>query len=164
VDFEGWQYFELIEPESERIQDLAWPYKGAYGIFREFVDYTEVAKLSFWYNLLPNNREVNCLLSPIKALPLIKARLIHPTVEVNGKSIRFPVTVESGCTLEFSSPSDCKLYGPKGEALQAVTPEGEVPWVETGDNSIRYNCEVEPTVRGRANVTIITRGEPLREE
>jgi len=43
VDFTGWRYFELIEPEGERCDDYVWPYgHSVYQIYRESVDYSQV--------------------------------------------------------------------------------------------------------------------------
>ena len=53
IDFTGWRYFELIEPEGERHAEYPWPYGGIYSIYRESVNYGQVASLGLWYNNLP---------------------------------------------------------------------------------------------------------------
>ncbi|MDQ1257795.1 MAG: hypothetical protein QG656_2401, partial [Candidatus Hydrogenedentes bacterium] len=58
IDFTGWRYFELIEPEGGRIEEHTWPYGGSYAVYRECVDYAQVKRLSLWYNNLPANQEV----------------------------------------------------------------------------------------------------------
>ena len=127
VDFTGWRYVELIEPERQRYADYSWPYGHIYSIYRESVNYSQVEKLSLWYNNLPLNKKVTCYLSPIKALPLMNAKLSQPAVTVGDKTITFPVEIESGCYLEFHSMSDCKLYGPQGELIGEVEPRGDMP-------------------------------------
>ena len=163
VDFEGWRYFELIEPEGGHIKDYAWPYGGDYAIYRECVDYAQVKRLSLWYNNLPADKNVTCCLGPIKALPLVKAKLTNPKVTIAGKTITFPTEIESGCYLEFYSMSDCRLYGPKGELLSEVTPEGDAPQLEAGDNQVEFECDVPSQVSARAYVTVISRGEALSD-
>lgn len=164
IDFTGWRYFELIEPEGAHIDDFAWPYRGsAYAIYRENVDYAQVETLALWYNLLPQGKPVACHIGPIKALPLIKAKLHNPKVTIDGKTVLFPVDIESGCYLEFRSMSDCTLYGPKGETLVQVKPEGEVPELKPGENTLEFACETLPAVNARAYVTAIARGEPLAD-
>lgn len=58
--------------------------------------------------------------------------------------------------------SDCKLYGPEGKLISEVEPRGEMPILQEGDNRIHFNCDDSEGVNARANVTIISRGEPLR--
>lgn len=157
VDFTGWRYFELIEPEGERHSQYSWPYGGSYSIYRESVNYSHVESLSLWYNNIPEGKTVTCNLKPIKALPLVNIKLINPSITVGGKTIVFPTEIESGCYLEFDST--CKLYGPKGELISEVTPQGEVPVLEEGDNQIEFNCDVSPDVSARARVTIISKGK-----
>lgn len=164
VDFAGWRYFELIEMEGGAIADFAWPYGGnAYGIYREPVDYGRIESLSIWYNLLPQGKTVTCYLSPIKALPLVKAKLRNPKVTLGGRTIVFPTELESGYYLEFRSMSDCTVYGPKGEVLSDITPVGDAPEAAAGENTAAFLCDNERGVSARAYVTLITRGEPLRE-
>ena len=158
VDFTGWRYFELIEPEGERTHDYFWPYEGdIYGIYREKVNYGQVGTLSLWYNNLPLSQQVKCYLSPIKALPLVKGKLINPKVTIAGKTITFPVELEPGSYLEFRSASDCKVFGPKGELLSEVKPLGEAPTIDPGDNEVRFECDSPAGVSIRAWVTVITR-------
>lgn len=161
VDFTGWRYFELIEPESIRYDDYSWPYGWVYQIYFFHVDYKNIASLSLWYNNLPEDQTVECYLSPIKALPLKNVKLGNPAITVGGKTIAFPVEIESGYYLEFRSMSDCKLFGPKGELLCEVKPEGALPILESGDNQVEFTCEVPGDVSARANVTVISEGEPL---
>ena len=164
VDFTGWRYFELIELEGGRALEYSWPYiTECYGIFREPVDYRNVETLSLWCNNLPKDRTIAWYVSPIKALPLAKTRLHNPKVTIAGKTIVFPVDIESGCRLEFNSMSDCKLYGPNSELIREVKPEGDVPMLEKGGNRVKLQCEVSPSVNARAYVTVISRGEVLSE-
>jgi hypothetical protein len=164
VDFTGWRYFELIEPEGGHTQDYTWPYgDDIYGIYREYVNYASVGSISLWYNNLPKGEQAQCYLSPIRALPLVKAKLRNPKVTINGQTITFPVELESGCYMEFVSKSDCKVYGPAGEMITEVAPQGDVPTLEAGENRVELTCEGAPGVSARANVTVVSRSkQPLR--
>jgi hypothetical protein len=164
VDFEGWRYFELIEPEGDRYEDYSWPYGGAYAIYRESVDYGHVGSLSLWHNNIPPGKTVTCHLGPIKAMPLMKTRLRNPAITIGGKTINFPVEIESGCYLEFRSASDCKLYGPDGALIREVEPLGDIPMLEPGDNEVTFTCDAPDGISARAHVTVISQGEPLREK
>jgi len=162
IDFTGWRYVELIEPEGERYAEYTWPYGHIYSIYRESVNYDQVETLSLWYNNLPPGGTATCYLSPIEALPLVSGTLIRPAVTLGDRTIRFPVEIESGCYLEFRSTSDCMLYGPQGEPIREVEPEGEIPFLEPGDNQVAFTCEAPEKIRPRACVTVISQGEPLR--
>ena len=170
VDFTGWRYFELIEPEGERYANYSWPYGNIYSIYRESVNYSQVETLSLWYNNLPPNKTVTCYLSPIRALPLVKVKLRQPAVTVGDKTITFPVEIESGCYLEFHSVSDCKLYGPQGELISEVEPQGDTPIIKAGENQVKFTClpvrcaqtgDIPNDISARAYVTVISQSESL---
>ena len=163
VDFTGWRYFEFVEPESERIEDFSWPYgRCIYSLYREALGFKHIEWLHLWYNNVPVGQKVTCYLSPVKALPLIKNKISKPAITVGGRTIVFPVEIESGCYLEFNSQDDCRLYGPKRELIQQVKPEGDIPLLEAGANNITFRCN-ESVTRSRANVTVISHGDtPLR--
>ncbi|MFH1924161.1 MAG: hypothetical protein ABIP48_30265, partial [Planctomycetota bacterium] len=120
-----------------------------------------VETLSLWFNNVPAKETVTCHLSPIRALPALPSSLRNPSVTVGGKRITFPVNVETGQFLEFLGPDDCTLYGPKGEALREVKPEGDAPVLEPGANQVEFACEPLEGVNPRAYVSVITEGEPF---
>lgn len=159
LDFSGWRYFELIEPEGERYANYSWPYGGIYSIYRENVTYSHVHALNLFLNNIPAKGSVTCELSPVVALPTLPAKLVNPEITVGGRTIKFPVEFESGSYLEFQSLTDCKVYGPKGDVICDVRPEGEVPDLDAGANAIRFACDALGGVRPRARVTVLSRGE-----
>ena len=159
VDFKGWRYFELVEPEGERHADYAWPYGGAYAIYRESIRAGSVRTLSLWYNNIPPKETVVCYLSPVRALPPVSGELRNPSVTIAGKTITFPVTIKTGQYLEFLGPNDCKLYGSQGELLQMVSPSGDVPTLKSGPNAVEFRCAPAGGIRPRASVTLITQGK-----
>ena len=163
VDFTGWRYFELVDPESERFEDYSWPYgRCIYSQYRETLGFGRVEWFNLWYNNVPVGQEVKCCLSPVKALPVVKQKISRPAVTAGGRTIIFPVEIESGCYLEFNSRDDCRLYGPKRELIRQVEPEGDIPIIEAGENEIKFGC-AKSAARPRANVTIISWGNtPLR--
>ena len=161
VDFTGWRYFELIEPEGERYVQYSWPYGGAYAIYRESVTYSNIESLNLWYNNIPAGKMAECQIKPIKALPLVNGKLSNPAITIGGKTIVFPAEIDSGCYLEFNSMSDCKLYGQNGELIREIIPQGDVPFLDEGDNFVKFGCDVSEGISARSNVTIIGRGEKL---
>ena len=158
VDFTGWRYFELIEPEGERYDDYSWPYGWLYHIYREDVRYDRTESLSIWLNHLPPNDTVNLYLSPIKALPLISTELRNPAITIGERTIVFPIEMEIGSYLEFRSKDDCKLYGSDGKLLCEIEPKGNIPILQPGDNEITFKCDPEENVHSRARVQVIGKG------
>jgi hypothetical protein len=163
IDFTGWRYFELIEPEGERFEEFRWPYGQEYTIFRGAVNYAHVEAISLWYNNLPPGDPVECLLSPVKAIPLIEATLKNPSVSIGGETVVFPVEMTSGMVLEFQAPGDCKLYGPKGELVSEVTPQGNSLMLRPGEHQVTFQCESSSGLSARARVTVATQGKMFRE-
>jgi hypothetical protein len=159
VDFSGWRYFELIEPDAERYGDFRWPYGDIYSIYRESVQFDQVQTLGIWYNHLPPGKQAMCHLSPIKALPLMASKLTNPTIAVGGKSVTFPVEVPSGHYLEFSSVEDCNLYGPNGELVSRVEPQGAIPVLKHGENELSFQAQPRGGLSLRAKITVIAQGD-----
>jgi hypothetical protein len=162
VDFTGWRYFELVEPESSRWAQYAWPYGDAYSIYRESVNFSQVSSVSLWLNNIPQGKSVIVHLSPVKALPLLKSVLQHPALTVNDKTISFPIELETGCYLEMLAADDCKVYGPKGELKAEVKPDSTLPSLDPAANRIRLDTQTGRAGQPRANVTIMTEGQAVR--
>jgi hypothetical protein len=163
LDFTGWRYHQLIEPEGERYEDYSWPYGHAYAIYREHVDYGHIASLGLWCNNLPAGETVTCHLSPIRALPLVEIRIIHPSITIRGNSLTFPVELETGCYLEYlpgrePSQAKCRVYGRTGGLLREVAPRGDGLLFEPGVNEVSFGCDAPGAVMPRARVTAILRG------
>ena len=161
VDFTGWRHFELIEPVAERHANYAWPYGDPYNIYRETVDYKQIEKFSIWINNLPASGTATCSVSPVRATPLVKAKIKNPRLTVGDRSLLLPVEMESGSYLEFNSPDDCKVFGPDGGFLQDVKIAGEIPALAAGDNRLRFGCDSAPGVNPRVRITTSTFGAPF---
>ncbi len=161
VDFTGWRYFELIEPEGERHANYTWPYGDAYDIYREMVDYKQIEKFSVWINNLPANGTAKCYLSPVRATPLVKAKIRNPRLTIGDRTLLLPVEIESGSYLEFNSPEDCKVFAPDGGFLQDVKITARVPTLATGTNQMRFGCDAIARVNPRVRITTSTFGAPV---
>ena len=164
VDFIGWRYIELLlrERDAERHGDYAWPYRPIYGIYRAGLHRECVTKLTIYYNNLPPGEEVKCYISPIKALPAVKRKLVNPSLTVGDERVVFPVTLESGQYIECDSLSGCELRDARGAVIREVTPKGDVLMLTQGENAVDFACETLAGQAFRAQVTLITRGSVLR--
>jgi len=161
IDFTGWRYFEFVEHEGTRVDDYAWPYsRWIYNIFG-WTYHPQIESLNLWYNNLPLDGKARCYLSPIKALRLIKNRLINPTITLGGVTLVFPVELESGCYLEFNSPADCKYYDYAGNLLGEIKPQGKAPKLAPGLNRLEFSGKAKELFAPRARVTIVAEGNLL---
>jgi hypothetical protein len=163
VNFEGWRYFELLfrERDAERHGDYDWPYGGTSALYRAQLIRDHTSGLSLWFGNLPQNDSVRCLLRPIKALTVHKVKLANPAVTIGGARLVFPVTIESGQSIEFGLAPECRLHDERGAILQTVRPEGPTPRMETGENPVTVTCDTPDGRPARLKVTIITYGEPF---
>ncbi len=162
VDFTGRRHFTLVETESTRWSDYVWnDGKGHYNVYRENVDFGVIESVSLWFNNLPQGREVRCVIGPVKALPMVACTVKNPAVTINGRTVVFPVEMPSGSYFELDARSGCILYGPKGELIANVSPEGPVPMLLAGENRIGFSSDATEGPAARARLTIITQGLPL---
>lgn len=161
VNFTGWRYFELIEPAGARHADYQWPYGDIYSIYRETVDYKQIEQFSVWINNLPPNGTAQCYISPVRATPLVKAKIRNPRLTVGEHTLMLPVEMESGSYLEFNSTEDCKVFGPDGGLLQEVKITDAVPLLAAGVNELRFWCDAADGIHPRARLTTATVGLPL---
>ena len=162
VDFTGWRYFELIEPEGEHHALYGWPYGDAYSIYREYVYMTAIEEVSLWLGNLPPGQEVTCYVSPIRGLPLADTKLKNPAVTIAGRTLTFACEIGSGSYLEFHSPTDCKLFDPQGNLVSDVKPTGDVPELPAGPGEVTFTCAPPAALSARANVWVSGQGDPLK--
>jgi len=174
IDFTGWEYIELIEPEGDDIPNHGWPYMPrpeewsrigglmgyAYPAFHIHVKYDVLENLNLWYGDLPRGGAA-CYLSPIKSLPLRPCKLSNPAVTIDNRRITFPTQLESGQYLEFRGPDDCTVYGADGNELGKIKPTGDVPLLQPSENHLTFTAEALPGPHPRAAVTVISQGAPL---
>jgi len=158
IDFTGWKYFELVEIESSEFSNYIWPDSGfyVYDSYRHTVQFNNVDKLQIWYNNLPADTDVKCLIGTVKALQMVPITVVDPEITIGGETMVFKVKIESGMYLEFNSLSDCKLYGKKGEFIRDVKTEGKIPLIKEGDNDISFRCESTKGISSRLRLTMIT--------
>ena len=165
IDFVGWRYFELLlrERDSERHYDHDWPYGWAMSICRSPLDTRHVNAINIWYNNLPRGEKVQCYISPIKALPVVRTTLTNPRVSIGGQQLLFPMTIESGQYIELDADSACRLRNEAGAIIGEVTPTRETATFQLapGNNELAFACDAESSPRPRVRVTLVPAGEPL---
>lgn len=160
LDFTGWRWIELIEPEGERYLDCHWPYHGWYSIFRETTRLDAVSQLGVLLgNLPPGPTEVH--LGPIQAIPLANPTLADVRLTVNGDELLLPFAPATGQTLELAADGWLRLLGTQGETLHAARLAG-VPVLRPGPNAMAFACAAPATgERARAKLTVFALGDRL---
>ena len=62
--------------------------------------------------------------------------------------------------LELLSPTDCKLYGSKGNCCRNHIGKRTSLFI-TGDNKVSFSCTGPEDVNTRVQITVIGHGKPL---
>ena len=89
--------------------------------------------------------------------------MVQPKITISGKTLVFPVGMEPGAYIEYRGMEDCKLYGPNGQLITTMAPQGDAPTLDPGDNAVKFECDAVPGINNRACVTVISRGDPISE-
>jgi len=177
VDFTGWKYFELVEPESYQLSRYEWKHTRmrkdfmsgatdimsfAYPMYHYWVNFKNIATLTLGVNNIPMGKSVELGFGPIKAIPLKYMTVKNPTFQIGSSKITFPVELESGSYIEFLSKDHCKLYNAKDEFVSDIIPQGEVPILENGNNTITSECTKIKDLSPRLLITFIKIGASLQ--
>lgn len=156
VDFTGWRYVELLEPDCDRFDELSWPYaRAVYKLHRHGVEYDSLLALHVWLNGIPEGGDVEVMLGAVRALSVVTNRLIQPTLVVNGQAVSFPVEMASGQRLEVSG-SDGIVFDQVGKKLETFQLAAPVPVLNPGVNDVVFETQATHP-RPRARVSLVTR-------
>ena len=162
VDFTSKRIFTLVETESLRWSDYVWnDGKWLYNVYRETIDFGTVESVSIWYNNLPKDRQVKCLIGPIKALPMLPCTVKNPTIRLNDKTLSLPVEIQSGSRVELDGSGGFIVFGSKGETLATGAVDGAPPVLRKGQNHVRFSCGQTDGPPPRVKVTVISHGDLL---
>lgn len=163
IDFKGWKYFELVKIKSSEFSNYVWPPPVSSSSFYLYDSYRHEVSfpLQLWYNNLPAGKTVNTLIGSVKALQLVSTEITNLELIIGKEKIAFPVTLKSGMHLEYKSKTDCKLFGPKGEFIQDVSPVGIPLMLKRGNNTITFYCDGPKDVNLRVQITTISEGKLL---
>ena len=123
VDFTGCAILRAAHAgahDAASFGDYKWPYGGSYpAVYIYPLIRDKVKGLNIYLGGLPADKEVKCIISPVRAFPVAPVKLAKPAVTIGGARIDFPVTLESGQYIEFDSMSACRWYSDTGELLGA---------------------------------------------
>jgi len=83
-------------------------------------------------------------------------------LELGATKVTFPVTLQSGQYLELESMEDCVLYDERGELLGRFQPQVDrLPALAEGQNTLGFDCPPPQGLSARAEVTVISLGQPF---
>lgn len=176
VDFHGWRYFELVEPESYQLTRYEWQHTRmredflagkseimsfAYPMYHYWVNFKNIATLTIGVNNIPMGKSVEVGIGSIKTIPLKSMKIKNPTIQVGDVKLTFPVEIESGYYIEFLSRDHCKLYNAKGEFVSDIVPQGGEPILQQGENTVVFSGDKLNKYSPRLGITVIAEGIPL---
>lgn len=176
VDFTGWRYFELVEPESYQLSRYEWQHTRmrndflsgasdimsfAYPMYHYWVNFKSIATLAIGVNNIPVGKKIEVGLGPVSAVPFEPIKIKNPLVQVGDKKLILPAEIESGSYIEFLSNDNCKIYNAKGEFVGNIIPQGEVPFLQEGENTITLSMDDANEYNCRINITVIIEGAPF---
>ena len=161
LDYTGWAYHELSQPETARYYDYRWPYNMSAVMYRRFL-YHEVIGINLCYNALPAGARVECLVGRIEALREYDVLLEDPELEVAGSEVVFPATLKPDEYLEVDWAGACRHFEPNGGLLRLVKPEGKLE-LAPGEHPVRFSCRpgTSEGTSPQAEITVAVRGDAL---
>ncbi|MEN6544814.1 MAG: hypothetical protein ABFE07_02135 [Armatimonadia bacterium] len=161
LSFSDWRYIELTVPEETRFWDHSWPYPWTDLFYTCWSIYNATKQLDIYLNALPAGAKAECLIGRIEALKEIPAAVKSPTLEASGSKVVFPVSLQPEEYLEMDFYGRCRQFDRNGKALADVTPQGALE-LGSGNNKVLFSCTTEDDASARAEVTLMLRGEPLK--
>ena len=155
IDFNGWRYFEIPEPEGERVFELFKYTEDYYSLAAHVFDYSKVKAVILRLMRIPPNNTVTLYVSNVKALKEKALPLRDPSITINGKTLIFRTELQPDQYLMFKPEEGvCKLCSANGFTLRNVEVEGEIPIIEKGVNQVSFNCKTAPNLSQKAKVKI----------
>jgi len=162
VDFTGWKYCELTQPESDRVFDFDAGYGHKFAL-RHF-QYDRLAFLYLRYNSIPAGSEVKCLVGPVKSLRENWLPVKDPAFTINGHKVVFPCQLETEQYIEFDGQGDARLFDREGVLIGTVKPVGAIPTLKTGPNRITFSSAAGAEFSNHAEVIVIRLGEEGKDK
>jgi hypothetical protein len=161
IDFHGWRYIRLLEPESERFEQLAWPYgRAVYQLYRHKLEPADVCRLDLWYTGVDVGQSARCLLTPIRALPVRAVTWDRPRLMIGSHCVEFPVEMTSGQWLQCQSDGSYEFFSRTGETLAQGCLPHAMPQLAHGKDAIVLDPDGEPGEH-RLRVSLTTMGPSL---
>lgn len=161
INFSGWRYCELGEPEGDRVMDYFTYEKHALHDLK-LDSFTSVTLMIL---NPPRGRNVELELGRIEALRETGGQLVQPRITVGSTAMDLPVTLEPEQYLETGhwwgtpNPSLCRVFDPDGNELRRLTLPVP-PQVPAGNATLRLDAQGQ----ARAKVTVMLWDNPANSK
>jgi hypothetical protein len=171
IDFTGWRYCELGEPEGDRVMN--------YFTYEKFalhdVPLDNVAGVTLMILQPPVGKEVDLRIGRIEAIQEVGGSLVNirvvcgaaplpPAGQTRGPSLAIPGSLEPGQSLETGDPwstldsSTLRIFDGDGNQLHRAALPAPPPLVPAGNTAICFSAQGHPAAR--AKVTVMLLGGP----
>jgi hypothetical protein len=171
LDFSGWKYCEMTEPSVDPVIEYPYPASGAVRLnvnpsfnpsssLNNFT-YDNVGFVTLMLTDAPPDQGVTCYLDRVEALKESPTTLVNPTLTLNGKAVRLPVTLNDNQYVEFWGEKDATVYDKNGFTLARFSLE-RVPRLRGGANQVELTHEGGSGGRSQVRVELITMGDALQ--
>jgi len=157
IDFSGWKYCELGEPESDRIMDYFTCDKFALAD----VPLDTFTSVTLMILNPPPSKNVELLLGRIEALREIGGRLVNPRLTIGGATVDLPATLEPEQYLETGDlwatrdPAVCRSFDPDGVELRRTVLKAVPPTVPAGASEVRFTAAAPAMARAKVTVMLM---------
>lgn len=156
IDFRGWKFCELGEPEGDRVMEYFQYEKFAMHDLR----LDKVRTVMLMILKPPPGRPVDLRIGRIEALAELGGRVEQPRLTVGDQELRLPVALEPGQYLETGDlwgtldPHACRVFDAHGKELTRHRVE-HVPTVPQGPASLHVGWGGQPPARAKATVILM---------
>jgi hypothetical protein len=168
IDFTGWKYCELGEPEGDRVMD--------YFTYEKFalhdVSLDSIAGVTLMILQPPVGKQVDLRIGRIEALREVGGSLINirvacgaapldPASQARGASLAIPDSLEPGQSLETGDlwgnldPSALRIFDGDGNQLRRAAFPAPPPVVPTGTAAISFSAQGQPAARVKVTVMLL---------
>ena len=160
LDFQGWKYIEMSRWARGEVYDFAFPYSNYWAI--RGIDFNAISRVYVFLTGLAPGTAARARFSRLEALHQTPLAIHKPTIEINGTAITFPVSLQPDGYLEYEGTGPVRVFDADGFTQAEATLVGDPPTLRQGINQISFSCNQAPDQGETTEVTLITRGKPLR--
>ncbi|MDR2618338.1 MAG: hypothetical protein LBC62_05650, partial [Treponema sp.] len=152
LDFEGWKYFTLCEPNNGDYPDIPLP-GTIYKRWREIITYDKISRIS----ILSYGDIKGVRLRDIKAMAVTIDAVKKPGIAIGGKELRFDCDLKPGTYVEYEAGGrEATVYDLYGNGRPCGV-SGETPELSAGKSNVLVLGEAEGYLRAAAH--LIVKGE-----
>lgn len=164
IDFAGWRLVRLVDADFDAaFRHRLWRHKGNLGGF----SFNAVRELRLQLTGMTKGKPAVVHVGRVEALREVPTPLLRPTVEVGGRSVRLPLTLQPDQTAELQPDGTVTLYGPNNNARQTAKLPAAPPVLRPGDNTLTLRADgklppvyLTPILRGPELPPAAKTGEP----